>query len=44
MVRTASGYSRAALCNTSRQPAHQIDLALDNLVWDMAREVSAWNL
>jgi len=42
LVRTASGFSWAALCNTRRQPADQINLALDNLVWEMARRVHAW--
>jgi len=42
MVRTASGFSWAALCNTRRQPSDDINLALDNLVWEMARKVSAW--
>jgi len=44
MVRTASGFSWAALCNTRRQPADQINLALDNLVWEMARKVRAWGV
>jgi CubicO group peptidase (beta-lactamase class C family) len=42
MVRTAAGFSWAALCNTRRQPADDINLALDNLVWNMARKVPAW--
>jgi CubicO group peptidase (beta-lactamase class C family) len=44
MVRTASGFSWAALCNTRRLPAEEIDLALDNLVWEMARKVSVWGV
>jgi len=44
MVRTASGFSWAALCNTRRQPGDEINLALDNMVWDMARRVSAWRV
>ncbi len=44
MVRTSSGFSWAALCNTRRQPDGEIGGALDNLVWDMARKVSAWGL
>jgi hypothetical protein len=36
--------SWAALCNTRRQPADEINLALDNLVWEMARKVRAWEL
>jgi len=42
MVRTATGFSWAALCSTRRQPADEINLALDNLVWEMARQVRAW--
>jgi len=44
MVRTASGFSWAALCSTRRQPSDEINLALDNLVWEMVRKVSAWGL
>ncbi len=44
MVRTASGFSWAALSNTRRQPSDEINLALDNMVWDMARRVSAWRV
>jgi CubicO group peptidase (beta-lactamase class C family) len=44
MVRTASGFAWAALCNTRRQPADEFNLALDNLVWDMARKVGSWRL
>ena len=44
MVRTATGFSWAALSNTRSQPADRINLALDNLVWQMARKVSAWHL
>jgi CubicO group peptidase (beta-lactamase class C family) len=42
MVRTASGFCWAALTNTRRQPYDEIGLALDNMVWDMVRSVSAW--
>jgi CubicO group peptidase (beta-lactamase class C family) len=42
MVRTASGFCWAALTNTRRQPYDEIGLALDNMVWDMVRRVSAW--
>jgi CubicO group peptidase (beta-lactamase class C family) len=42
MVRTASGFCWAALTNTRRQPYDEIGLALDNMVWNMARSVSAW--
>ena len=44
LVRTANGFSWAALCNTRRQPADDINRGLDNLVWDMARKVRAWDL
>jgi len=43
MVRTATGFSWAALSNTRSQPADRINLALDNLVWEMARKVRAWS-
>jgi CubicO group peptidase (beta-lactamase class C family) len=42
MVRTSSGFCWAALTNTRKQPG--IDLALDNMVWEMARKVSSWKL
>lgn len=42
LVRTASGFCWAALTNTRRKP--DIDLALDNMVWEMVRKVSAWKL
>jgi len=41
MVHTASGFSWAALCNT-RTRSGDINSALDNLVWQMARKVHAW--
>jgi CubicO group peptidase (beta-lactamase class C family) len=44
MVRTSNGFCWAALVNTRRQPEHAINLALDDLVWDMARKVKAWKL
>jgi hypothetical protein len=44
MVRTSSVFSWAALCNTWRQPEQEIGLALDNMVWYMARKVSAWRV
>lgn len=44
LVQTASGFSWAALCNTRSQPADEINLALDNLVWEMARKVGEWRL
>jgi CubicO group peptidase (beta-lactamase class C family) len=42
LVRTASGFCWAALANTRRQPANDINLALDRMVWDMARQVRSW--
>lgn len=42
MVRTSSGFCWAALTNTRRQPG--MDLALDDMVWEMARKVRAWKL
>jgi CubicO group peptidase (beta-lactamase class C family) len=42
MVRTASGFCWAALTNTRATGQPDIGLALDNMVWDMARKVSAW--
>lgn len=41
LVRTASGLSWAALTNT-RRPASDMDLALDNMVWDVVRQTDAW--
>ena len=43
MVRTASGMCWAALTNTRTQPSDEIDAALDQMVWDMVRQVPAWN-
>jgi CubicO group peptidase (beta-lactamase class C family) len=42
MVRTASGMRWAALANTRTQPSDEINGALDNLLWTMARSVPAW--
>jgi CubicO group peptidase (beta-lactamase class C family) len=42
MVRTASGFCWAALTNTRRTGQPDIGLALDNMVWEMARKVTAW--
>jgi CubicO group peptidase (beta-lactamase class C family) len=42
LVRTATGYCWAALTNTRRQPSDDINLALDQMLWDMARQVRAW--
>lgn len=44
MVHTASGFCWAALCNTRKDPANEIGGALDNMVWEMARKVSAWRV
>jgi len=44
MVRTASGFCWAALTNTRRSGQPDINLALDNMVWDMARKVSSWKV
>jgi CubicO group peptidase (beta-lactamase class C family) len=44
MVRTSSGFCWAALTNTRSQPSNAINLALDNLVWDMARKVRHWGI
>jgi CubicO group peptidase (beta-lactamase class C family) len=44
MVRTASGFCWAALTNTRRSGQPDIGLALDNMVWDMARKVSGWKV
>jgi CubicO group peptidase (beta-lactamase class C family) len=42
MVRTASGFCWAALTNTRTLSEPGMGLALDNMVWEMARKVSAW--
>jgi CubicO group peptidase (beta-lactamase class C family) len=44
MVRTASGFCWAALTNTRTTGQPDMALALDNMVWDMARKVTAWKL
>jgi len=44
MVRTASGFCWAALTNTRRPGQPDMGLALDNMVWEMARKVSAWKV
>jgi CubicO group peptidase (beta-lactamase class C family) len=41
LVRTASGFCWAALTNT-RRPASDMDLALDNMVWDAVSQTDAW--
>ena len=42
MVRTASGLSWAALTNTQSEPSNEMDVALDRMMWNMARAVPAW--
>jgi CubicO group peptidase (beta-lactamase class C family) len=42
MVRTSTGLCWAALTNTRTEPSNEIDTALDNMVWDMVREVPSW--
>jgi CubicO group peptidase (beta-lactamase class C family) len=42
MVRTSTGLCWAALTNTRTQPADQINSALDEMVWNMVRQVSSW--
>jgi CubicO group peptidase (beta-lactamase class C family) len=42
MVRTSTGMCWAALTNTRTQPSNEIDDALDQMVWDMVRQVPAW--
>ena len=42
MVRTATGLCWAALANTRTEPHDQIDTALDETMWSMARSVPAW--
>jgi CubicO group peptidase (beta-lactamase class C family) len=42
LVRTATGFCWAALINTRRRPPDDINLALDQMVWNMARQVRGW--
>jgi CubicO group peptidase (beta-lactamase class C family) len=42
MVRTATGLCWAALTNTRTEPSDEIGADLDNMVWDMVRQVPAW--
>jgi CubicO group peptidase (beta-lactamase class C family) len=42
MVRTAGGMCWAALANSRTEPHDQIDTALDQLVWNMVRQVPDW--
>ncbi len=42
MVRTATGLCWAALTNTRTEPSSDIDAALDQMMWNMARSVPQW--
>jgi CubicO group peptidase (beta-lactamase class C family) len=42
MVRTATGLCWAALTNTRTEPSDEIGADLDNMLWDMVRQVPAW--
>jgi CubicO group peptidase (beta-lactamase class C family) len=42
MVRTSTGMCWAALTNTRSQPSNEMDTALDQMMWNMARSVPAW--
>ena len=42
MVRTATGLCWAALTNTRTEPSSEIDAALDQMMWNMARSVPEW--
>jgi CubicO group peptidase (beta-lactamase class C family) len=44
LVRTSKNFCWAALTNTRTVPSAGIDDALDQLVWNMARKVTAWKL
>ena len=43
LVRTHTGFCWAALANTRRQPSAEMDTALDNVVWNMLRQVPEWH-
>jgi CubicO group peptidase (beta-lactamase class C family) len=43
MVRTSTGMCWAALTNTRTEPSDEIGAALDEMVWNMVRQVPAWN-
>jgi CubicO group peptidase (beta-lactamase class C family) len=43
MVRTPTGFCWAALTNTRTEPANEINLALDQMMWNMVRTVPSWN-
>jgi CubicO group peptidase (beta-lactamase class C family) len=42
MVRTASGFCWAALANMREAPPSNTGLALDRMMWDLARQVKSW--
>jgi hypothetical protein len=42
MVRTSTGFCWAALCNTLTQPSSEIDVAIDQMMWNMVRVVPSW--
>jgi CubicO group peptidase (beta-lactamase class C family) len=42
MVRTATGLCWAALTNTRTEPVADIDAALDQMMWNIARSVPEW--
>jgi CubicO group peptidase (beta-lactamase class C family) len=42
MVRTPTGMCWAALANTRTQPSNEIDTALDQMMWNIARTVPSW--
>lgn len=42
LARTSGGFCWAALINTRRQPMDEINLALDQMVWDMVHQVKSW--
>jgi hypothetical protein len=43
MVRTVTGMCWTALTNTRTEPHEQIDAALDQLIWNIVRQVPAWD-
>lgn len=43
MVKTTTGMNWAALTNTRTQPLDTINNAIDQMVWNMVRQVQAWN-
>ncbi len=43
MVRTSTGMCWGAVTNTRTQPVDQISAAIDQMVWDMVKQVPSWN-